>query len=84
MGRNDKLLTITVSGTTPQQAQATANALLAATYAQSRPTGAKKARLETQLTDSKTRLENAQTAGDKVLSVFGTSYSPCAVLAVPA
>ncbi len=74
MGRNDKLLTITVSGTTPQQAQATANALLAATYAQSRPTGAMKARLETQLTDSKTRLENAQTAGDKVLAVFDTSY----------
>ena len=74
VGRNDKLLTITVSGTTPQQAQATANALLAATYAQSRPTGAMKARLETQLTDSKTRLENAQTAGDKVLAVFDNSY----------
>ena len=73
-GRTDKLLTITVSGTTPQQAQATANALLAATYAQSRPTGAMKARLETQLTDSKTRLENAQTAGDKVLAVFDNSY----------
>jgi len=74
VGRNDKLLTITVSGTTPQQAQATANALLAATYAQSRPTGAMKARLETQLTDSKTRLQNAQTAGDKVLAVFDKSY----------
>jgi uncharacterized protein involved in exopolysaccharide biosynthesis len=74
MGRNDKLLTITVSGATPQQAQATVNALLAATYAQSRPTGAMKSRLETQLADSKTRLDNAQTAGNKVLSVFDKSY----------
>ena len=74
IGRNDKLLTITVSGSTPQQAQATANALLAATYAQSRPTGAMKARLETQLTESKTRLVNAETAGNKVLAVFDKSY----------
>jgi uncharacterized protein involved in exopolysaccharide biosynthesis len=73
-GRADKLLTITVSGATPQQAQTTANALLATTYAQSRPTGALKTRLETQLVDSKTRLDNALTAGDKVLAVFDNSY----------
>ena len=70
MGRNDKLLTVTISGGTPQQAQAAAKALLAATYAQSRPTGASKARLDTQLADTKTRLENAKKAGDKVLSIL--------------
>ena len=70
MGRNDKLLTITVSGTTPQQAQATANALLAATYAQSRPTGAMKARLETQLADTKIRQQKAIRAGDVLLPVL--------------
>jgi len=70
MGRNDKLLTITVSGTTPQQAQATANALLVATYAQSRPTGAMKARLETQLADTKIRQQKAIRAGDVLLPVL--------------
>jgi uncharacterized protein involved in exopolysaccharide biosynthesis len=69
-GRNDKLLTITATGTTPQQAHATAKALLAAAYAQSRPTGQAKTRLEAQLADTKLRLEQAQTAGDKVLSLI--------------
>jgi LPS O-antigen subunit length determinant protein (WzzB/FepE family) len=74
MGRTDKLLTVTVSGTTPQQAQATANALLAATYVRSRPTGITKERLDTQLVDAKTRLEGARVAGDKVLSIFESAY----------
>jgi hypothetical protein len=69
-GRADKLLTITVSGATPQQAQATATALLAAVQAQSRPTGGSKLRLETQLADTKIRQEKALKAGDILLPVL--------------
>jgi hypothetical protein len=70
IGRNDKLLTITVSGSTPQQAQATANALLASVEAQSRPTGASKLKLETQLADTKIRQQKAIRAGDVLLPVI--------------
>ncbi len=69
-GRTDKLLTITVSGATPQQAQATATALLAAVQAQSRPTGGSKLRLEAQLADTKIRQEKAIRAGDILLPVL--------------
>lgn len=69
-GRNDKLLTITVSGATPQQAQATAKALLASVEAQSRPTGASKLKLETQLADTKIRQQKAIRAGDVLLPVL--------------
>ena len=69
-GRNDKLLTITVTGPTPQQAHAAAKALLAAAYEQSRPAGKVKTRLEAQLVDTKLRLERAQTAASKVPSVL--------------
>ena len=69
-GRTDKLLTITVSGVTPQQAQATVIALLAAVEAQSRPTGASKLRLEAQLADTKIRQEKAIRAGDILLPVL--------------
>jgi hypothetical protein len=70
MGRNDKLLTITVSGATPQQAQATAKALLASVEAQSRPMGASKLKLETQLADTKIRQQKAIRAGDMLLPVL--------------
>lgn len=70
IGRNDKLLTITVSGATPQQAQATAKALLASVEAQSRPTGASKLKLETQLADTKIRQQKAIRAGDVLLPVL--------------
>ena len=70
VGRNDKLLTITVSGVTPQQAQATVVALLAAVEAQSRPTGTSKLRLEAQLADTKIRQEKAIRAGDILLPVL--------------
>jgi len=70
MGRNDKLLTITVSGRTPQQAQASAKAVLAAIYAQSRPMGASKLKLETQLADTKLRQQKAIRAGDVLLPVL--------------
>lgn len=69
-GRSDKLLTITVSGATPQQAQATAKALLASVEAQSRPTGASKLKLETQLADTKIRQQKAIRAGDVLLPVL--------------
>jgi hypothetical protein len=69
-GRSDKLLTITVSGATPQQAQATAKALLASVEAQSRPMGASKLKLETQLADTKMRQQKAIRAGDVLLPVL--------------
>ncbi len=59
-GRNDKLLTLTVAGNTPEQAQAAANALLTQTYAQSQPKGSPKARLERQLAEAEARLKTAQ------------------------
>jgi capsular polysaccharide biosynthesis protein len=60
VGRNDKLLTLTVSDRTPQQAQATANAVLQQTYLQSSPKGDVRKRLEVQLTEANGRLKSAQ------------------------
>ncbi|MHB1200144.1 MAG: Wzz/FepE/Etk N-terminal domain-containing protein [Polaromonas sp.] len=60
VGRTDKLLTLTVSASTPQQAQAIATAVLEQTYLQSRPKGTLRARLEVQLAEAKERLKNAQ------------------------
>lgn len=62
LGRNDKLLTLSVSGHSPEQAQAAANALLTQTYAQSQPKGSHKARLERQLAEAEARLKTAQVA----------------------
>lgn len=67
VGRNDKLLTLTVSGRTAQQAQAIANAVLRQTYRESRPKGSARARLETQLAEAQTRLKNGQNASAGVL-----------------
>lgn len=67
VGRNDKLLTLTVSDHTAQQAQAMANAVLQQTYQESRPKGNARARLETQLAEAQARLKNAQDASVGVL-----------------
>lgn len=67
VGRNDKLLTLTVSAPAPQQAQAIANAVLQQTYAQSRPKASELVRLETQLKDAKARTKNAETAAEGLL-----------------
>ncbi len=60
VGRNDKLLTLTVSAPTPQQAQATAQAVLQQTYLQSRPKGNVGKRLAGQLAEAQGRLKNAE------------------------
>lgn len=62
VGRNDKLLTLTLSDHTAQQAQAIANAVLKQTYQESRPKGTARARLEAQLAEAQARLKNAQDA----------------------
>ena len=67
VGRNDKLLTLTVSAPAPQQAQAIANAVLQQTYVQSRPKGSDLTRLETQLKDAKARTKSAEDAAGALL-----------------
>lgn len=67
VGRNDKLLTLTVSADTAQQAQAIAHAILAQTYRESRPKGTARARLQTQLAEAQGRLKNAQAASAGLL-----------------
>lgn len=73
VGRNDKLLTLTVSAPTPQQAQATANAVLQQTYLQSRPKGSVAKRLEAQLAEAQGRLKNAESAAAGTLKRIETS-----------
>ncbi|MGH8833277.1 MAG: Wzz/FepE/Etk N-terminal domain-containing protein [Polaromonas sp.] len=60
VGRNDKLLTLTVSAHTAQQAQAIAKAVLQQAYQESRPKANVLARLEAQLAEARVRLKNAQ------------------------
>lgn len=67
IGRNDKLMTLTVSGPTPQQAQDTANAVIHQTYQQSRPKGSVRTRLQTQLAEAQARLKNAQDASTSLM-----------------
>ena len=66
VGRNDKLLTLTVSADTAQQAQATAKAVLEQTYLQSRPKANARTRLEAQLSEAQGRLKNAQSAASNM------------------
>jgi uncharacterized protein involved in exopolysaccharide biosynthesis len=73
VGRNDKLLTLTVSAPTPEQAQAMANAVLEQTYLQSRPKGSVAKRLETQLVEAQGRLKNAESAAAGILKRLETS-----------
>lgn len=67
VSRNDKMLTLTVSAPTPQQAQTKANAILGQTYLQSRPKGSVRARLEVQLEEAQGRLKNAENAATSLL-----------------
>jgi uncharacterized protein involved in exopolysaccharide biosynthesis len=73
VGRNDKLLTLTVSAPTPEQAQDIANAVLEQTFLQSRPKGSVGKRLETQLAEAQGRLRNAESAAAGVLKRLETS-----------
>lgn len=68
VGRNDKLLTLTISARTAQQAQEIANALIHQTYQESRPKSTVRARLETQLAEAQARLQNAQDASGALLA----------------
>jgi len=67
VGRNDKLLTLTVSDHSALQAQAIANALLRQTYMESRPKANVRTRLEAQLAEARERLTNAQNASAALL-----------------
>lgn len=73
VGRNDKMLTLTVSARTAQQSQAIATAVLQQTFQESRPKGSMRARLEAQLSEAKSRLENAQDASKGVLKRLESS-----------
>ena len=73
VGRNDKLLTLTVSAGTAQQSQTIASAVLQQTFLESRPKSTARTRLETQLTEAKSRLENAQDASKGVLKRLESS-----------
>jgi uncharacterized protein involved in exopolysaccharide biosynthesis len=75
VGRNDKLLTLTVSDRMAQQAQAIANAVLKQTYQESRPKGSARKRLEVQLAEAQARLNNAQDASVGVLKRLESSGS---------
>lgn len=63
VGRIDKLLTLTVSARSPQQAQAIAAALIQRSFQESRPKGTVRLRLEAQLAEARLRLKNAQEMG---------------------
>ena len=67
IGRSDKLLTLTVSAHSAQQAQDIANALLRQTYQESRPKGTLRARLQTQLEEAQVRRQNARNAASSLL-----------------
>lgn len=69
-GKQTKLFTLTVSGDSPQQAQATAKALLMQIYEQNRPRGSNKTRLEVQLVGAKQMLEEAQRTSAGLLGVL--------------
>ncbi len=75
VGRNDKLLTLTVSDHSPVQAQAIASTLIRQTYQESRPKGSAGARIETQLAEARQRLKNALDASNDVLKRLESSSS---------
>ena len=68
--KQTKLFTLTVSGDSPQQAQATATAVLKQSYEQNRPRGINKIRLEAQLVGAKQRLDEAQRTSVGLLGVL--------------
>lgn len=63
IGRVDKLLTLTVSARSPQQAQAIATTVIQRSFQESRPKGNVRLRLDAQLAEARTRLKNAQAMG---------------------
>ncbi|MEO8013504.1 MAG: hypothetical protein ABI642_05120 [Polaromonas sp.] len=65
-GRTDKLLTLTVSADSAQQAQAIAKALLLRTFQEVKPKGTLRLRLETQLAEARVRFSNAQNVGESL------------------
>lgn len=76
VGKQDKLLTLTVSGDSPGQAQATGKALLTQSFEQLRPRGSNKARIERQLAQARERLEDAQKASSGLLALLERGYKP--------
>lgn len=66
IGRTDKLLTLTVSARSPQQAQALATALMQRTFQESKPKGSLRLRLETQLAEARVRFRNAHNVGESL------------------
>ena len=68
LGRADQMLTLTVSASTPNQAQAIANALLQEAYIQSRPRTSEKARLEAQLKNAEMLIKDAEIASTTLLT----------------
>ncbi len=68
IGRSDKLLTVAVSARTPQLAKQTAEILVEQIYLVSRPRGSIKARLESQLTEARSRLKNGQESANHLLT----------------
>jgi len=79
VGKQDKLMTLTVSGDTPGQAQATAKALLTQSFEQLRPRGSNKVRIERQLAQARERLEDAQKTSKGLLTLLERGYRPDAV-----
>ena len=69
-----KLFTLTVSGDSPQQAQATAKALLASSYEFIRPRGVAKDRLELKLQQAKETLADAKAATAGLRSILERGY----------
>ena len=74
VGKQDKLMTLTVTGDTPGQAQATAKALLSQSFEQLRPRGSNKTRVERQLAQARERLEDAQKASNGLLALLERGY----------
>lgn len=74
--KQTKLFTLTVSGDSPQQAQATAKAVLTSTYEFIRPRGISKERLELKLQHAKETLADAKAATAGLLSILERGYKP--------
>ena len=74
--KQTKIYTLTVSGDSPQQAQATAKALLTSAYEFMRPRGSAKERLELRLLQAKKTLSDASLAKAGVLSILERGYNP--------
>jgi len=75
IGRNDKLLTLTVSAPSAQLSQAIAVALLDQTFRETRPKGSVLTRLQVLLAEAQTRLEKSRDASEGVLRRLESSSS---------